>query len=440
MGASYIPFQPRTLDELAQSAQSFDPMGGNPPANLARMLMPDMGNVAMPESPQQTRRGKANVFKQILGDFLYSYGQGLAAGGGVKGTGVALLAPMLRRQQQEQQEMEAAEAAQQQAQAQRKQQFDEMNILSQIQARAQGPEAARPQHIGGGYVLYPDGRIEKAGPEERPPQATEAGLKERWAQLEAKPNRTPEEEALRQALGRIVGPEAKQQGMTPFSIQEYEYARDQGFKGTIADWKKLVAETYGDIRFQMMIDTATGRPTAVFPNDPSRQLTVPAPLATPEFAGKAAEAKAVFATADGMLNQIEALANKVITAQGPLEAAGQYAKTTLGAAARTNTDAAVFLTTKDAFGSMLTRAAGQTGVLTQQDVEYILRALPAPGDTVAIAQGKMRVFRALYRGIVDAKLSAYGAAPLGGPAPGGQTQAPATHRFNPATERIEAIQ
>ena len=56
---------------------------------------------------------------------------------------------------------------------------------------------------------------------------------------------------------------------------------------------------------------------------------------------------------------------------------------------------------------MLTRAAGQKGVLTELDVQKIINALPKLTDTKASAQLKMATLRSLYEAIKNGAIEAY---------------------------------
>jgi hypothetical protein len=108
-----------------------------------------------------------------------------------------------------------------------------------------------------------------------------------------------------------------------------------------------------------------------------------------------------------MLDQIELLSNKVITAEEPTQIPAQFISGEVGAITRFNPDAAVYLSTVEAFGSMLARAAGEKGVLTTEDVQRITRGLPKLTDTKTVAQSKMQVLRSLYEAIKDGAVSAF---------------------------------
>ena len=119
------------------------------------------------------------------------------------------------------------------------------------------------------------------------------------------------------------------------------------------------------------------------------------------------EAIANFNSADSMLTAIEDLTYKVITAKSPEEIPAQYISGRIESISRYNPDAVVFLSSLDAFSSMLTRAAGEKGVLTTQDVQRIINALPKLTDTQASAGLKIKTLKSLYEAIKSGSVSAY---------------------------------
>jgi len=209
----------------------------------------------------------------------------------------------------------------------------------------------------------------------------------------------------------------KNLGATPADIEIYEELKKQGYKGTLEDSMGIKARAYGATRGRQVIDPSTGELGEWYPLQGRLEKAPPGNI-TPTFAGKIAEAKSSFAAADSMLDTIEEAAKKVVTAKGWTGVPSQYVGATLGAITRANPDAAVYLATRDAFASMLTRAAGEKGVLTTQDVQRIINALPSTGDTVEIANRKLEQLRSLYTSIRDASIKAYGGgvqtAPAGG--------------------------
>jgi hypothetical protein len=125
------------------------------------------------------------------------------------------------------------------------------------------------------------------------------------------------------------------------------------------------------------------------------------------FAGKAKEAITAFNTADQMLNKIEQEVSNVITAGSALGALWQRVSGNVGAATKLNPDAAVYKDTVNAFLSQLTRASGEKGVLTTQDVDRIKNALPAFSDTKAIADRKLQNLRDLFSAIKTGATQTY---------------------------------
>ena len=116
---------------------------------------------------------------------------------------------------------------------------------------------------------------------------------------------------------------------------------------------------------------------------------------------------AAFGSSENMINQIEDLSKRIITATSPGGALAQYTGLTLGALAKSSPDAATYLGIRKAFLASLSRASGEKGVLTDQDLERILSALPGEGDTMEIAASKIAEFRTLYENIRDSAIKAY---------------------------------
>lgn len=130
-------------------------------------------------------------------------------------------------------------------------------------------------------------------------------------------------------------------------------------------------------------------------------------------AGKAKDAIAVFQTGNAQLDAIEKMAKKSITATSPGAAILQRVTGNIGALTKTNSDAALFRDTINAFTSTLSRAAGEVGVLTDQDVSRIRNALPTFGDTTDIATAKIATLRNLFNARMQGALKAY-TSPIGG--------------------------
>lgn len=122
---------------------------------------------------------------------------------------------------------------------------------------------------------------------------------------------------------------------------------------------------------------------------------------------KIREATATFASADSMLKEIEGLARNVITAQTFFGRITQAANLSLEALTQENSDASVLLSSINAFSSLLTRAAGEKGMLTNQDVQRIINALPKITDKVEVLDKKLKTLRSVYESGKKGTLEAY---------------------------------
>jgi len=140
------------------------------------------------------------------------------------------------------------------------------------------------------------------------------------------------------------------------------------------------------------------------------------PLLTEKDATKLKEANATFQATDSLLSTIQSIAGKLITAEGPTGIPLQYTSTTLGSIFKTNPDAVVFDSSIKAFSSLLTRAAGEKGTLTDQDVARIISALPTKLDTIDSAAKKSETLTGLYESIKQGTIDTY----IGGKKPSTQ--------------------
>ncbi len=75
-----------------------------------------------------------------------------------------------------------------------------------------------------------------------------------------------------------------------------------------------------------------------------------------------------------------------------------------GAILKTDPAAVRFMKSREAFLSKLTRASGQSGVLTDRDVDMIRGAMPFVFDSQASAAASMSGLRDLFFGVVTARL------------------------------------
>jgi hypothetical protein len=145
------------------------------------------------------------------------------------------------------------------------------------------------------------------------------------------------------------------------------------------------------------------------------------PLLAKDDVNEVQKGYATYLSAKNLMNTVLITARKLITAKNPAEALWQYAKINAGALTRTNTDAKVFLDTTKAFSSLLTRAAGEKGVLTNMDVQRIINGLPNPGDTKDIMEEKASKFDALFKSQFQSAMQAYIGQTSGQSSESGQT-------------------
>lgn len=131
------------------------------------------------------------------------------------------------------------------------------------------------------------------------------------------------------------------------------------------------------------------------------------PLLTEKDATKLKEANSVFSTANSIVSQIETLGKKVITAKGLTDVPGQYLSIKFADVLKNNPDASVFKSSLDSFTTNLSRASGQSGTLTDQDLLILKNALPKITDTADIAVQKLNSLRGLFENIKQGKIDAY---------------------------------
>lgn len=145
------------------------------------------------------------------------------------------------------------------------------------------------------------------------------------------------------------------------------------------------------------------------------------PLLTEDDVNKLQEAQAAFGGASELVNTIATNGLNLIYAETIPQALAQ--KATLEARALIpGTQEKYFKDTVGSFISLITRAAGEKGVLTTGDVERIRLALPNFSDTRAVAEQKASQLQSVLNSTMQGALSAY----LGIPAQtqqsgGGQT-------------------
>lgn len=140
------------------------------------------------------------------------------------------------------------------------------------------------------------------------------------------------------------------------------------------------------------------------------------PLLSKEDATRLKEANGVFNSADALVSTLESTAQKVITSSSTLGAAADWAKIKWGSLTRSNPDAQIFEQTRDAFLAQLSRATGEKGVLTDQDVQRIKNAVPTSYETMDTAAAKIAQLRQVYNDIKAGAINAY----IGSKSPSGK--------------------
>lgn len=130
-------------------------------------------------------------------------------------------------------------------------------------------------------------------------------------------------------------------------------------------------------------------------------------IISPTFAKAAKDSIAAFNTAEGMLNTIEQLAIPVTQAGNFVTANLGGILNWIGGKTGASADARLFMQEKQAFLSQLTRASGEKGVLTTQDVDRIKNALPNLNDTKEVRERKIQILKDLFQTIKSGSVSAY---------------------------------
>lgn len=131
------------------------------------------------------------------------------------------------------------------------------------------------------------------------------------------------------------------------------------------------------------------------------------PLLKAEDTTKIKEADATFSSANTLLTTMEGLYKNVITATSAGGIPAQFASKNLGALFRTNEEAKVYSDTVKSFTSLLTRAAGEKGTLSDADKQAIINSIPTFADTIGIADKKMATLRSLFQSSRDGVINSY---------------------------------
>lgn len=228
--------------------------------------------------------------------------------------------------------------------------------------------------------------------------------------------RTPAQTARLGMLKEMVGGSTGAQAYTPAQRQLYDYAVSQGYKGTLVDFMKEVANTYMEGRFVQTADPNSGQVTFTFPNKAGTPTISAGPgVVSPTAQTKIADATKSFEVSDAMLGEIEQMANDVITSEGMWDGAQQTLRGLGGSMPTAMIRSkfpreAAYNDTVEAFSSMMARAAGETGPLASSDTQRIIRAIPSiVNDPKSVAASKLKTMRRLYKTVVEGAIAAYSA-------------------------------
>lgn len=136
------------------------------------------------------------------------------------------------------------------------------------------------------------------------------------------------------------------------------------------------------------------------------------PYLTEKDANAVKEAQSTFFSAKSLLDGIKIQAQKVITATntaGLVNQQGRFAlaRAPFGVGANLAPSENVYIKTVDSFLSLLTRAAGEKGVLTTIDVNRIKQALPTASDTVTTRNAKLAQLESVFNSQLNGAVSSY---------------------------------
>lgn len=146
------------------------------------------------------------------------------------------------------------------------------------------------------------------------------------------------------------------------------------------------------------------------------------PLLSKEDANKVQESLQSFSSASALVQQIVNLTANVLTAPDNAGAqtvqAARLKAIELAPSLSTDNNAKQFISARNSVLSLLTRAAGEKGVLTNQDIERIAQALPSYSDSSTLAAQKAANFSSVLQSVLTGALNAYIGTTSGGSAAG----------------------
>jgi hypothetical protein len=131
-------------------------------------------------------------------------------------------------------------------------------------------------------------------------------------------------------------------------------------------------------------------------------------LQSPAFVGKSKAAIAAFNSAAAMTNTLETLWNATTPAESWATALVQAPGKLIGGVTGKDEAVKLYENQKKAFLSMISRALGEKGVLTDFDLARVERALPKIGDNASIAQKDFATLSQILEDIKMGTTSTYG--------------------------------
>lgn len=135
------------------------------------------------------------------------------------------------------------------------------------------------------------------------------------------------------------------------------------------------------------------------------------PYLSGDDASKVKAAYASYSGASSLVSELSSLSKNVLTAKNdPAEMTAQAAKLKFIEKApylSTDDNAKEFIKARDALLSLITRAAGEKGTLTDKDVERIQQALPAFTDNAELAAQKAANLSTVLESVFSGSLSGY---------------------------------
>lgn len=135
------------------------------------------------------------------------------------------------------------------------------------------------------------------------------------------------------------------------------------------------------------------------------------PILSKEDANKIQESNQAYLSSQALLDQISRLSGKVITASNDVYSQTKQASnlTRIEYLPSTSTDnnAKEFISARNSLLSLITRASGEKGTLTDVDVARIRNALPGYGDNAELAKNKVANLDAVLKSVIAGSVNAY---------------------------------